>query len=81
MDAGVEGGVEMGADEAAAEKAAGGGRRCSLLGRLLFSWFGGYVAKGKAKALTPDEIPELEEEFRYASERASARVNYDERKG
>ena len=43
-------------------------RRGSLAGRLLFSWFDRYVAKGKAKALTADEIPVLEEEFRYASE-------------
>ena len=39
--------------------------RCSLVGRLLFSWFDGYVAMGRARALTADEIPELEEEFRY----------------
>ena len=57
----------MGEGEAEAE-AAGAARRCSLLGRILFSWFGRYVAKGKAKALTADEIPVLEEEFRYASE-------------
>lgn len=53
----------MGAGEATAAA-----RRCSLLGRLLFSWFDRYVAKGKAKALNADEIPVLEEEFRYASE-------------
>ena len=62
----VDEGVEMGEGEAA--EAAEAGRRCSLLGRILFSWFGRYVAKGKAKALTADEIPGLEEEFRYASE-------------
>ena len=56
----------MGEGEAA--EAAEAARRCSLLGRILFSWFGRYVAKGKAKALTADEIPVLEEEFRYASE-------------
>ena len=57
----VDEGVEMGEGEATA-------RRCSLLGRLFFSWFDRYVAKGKAKALTADDIPVLEEEFRYASE-------------
>ena len=62
----VDEGVEMGEGEAA--ETAEAARRCSLLGRILFSWFGRYVAKGKAKALTADEIPVLEEEFRYASE-------------
>ena len=35
-----------------------------MVGRILFSWFDCYVAKGKANALTADEIPALEEEYR-----------------
>ena len=48
--------------------------RCSLVGRLLFSWFDGYVAMGRARALTADEIPELEEEFRYTRLRIRGRA-------
>ena len=54
----------MGSGEAEASSSSSSGR-CSVVGRLLFSWFDGYVAMGRARALTADEIPELEEEFRY----------------
>jgi hypothetical protein len=38
--------------------------RCSLLGRIFFSWFDVYVESGKTGMLTADEIPALEEEYR-----------------
>ena len=55
---------EMGSGSVA-EESSSSSWRCSVVGRLLFSWFDGYVAMGRARALTADEIPELEEEFRY----------------
>ena len=51
-------------DELQAGEAAAASKRCSFVGRLLFSWFDCYVAKGKDNALTADEIPALEEEYR-----------------
>ena len=38
--------------------------RCSFFGRVLFSWFDHYVARGKSGTLSADEIPQLEDEYR-----------------
>ena len=61
----------MGSSEASSSSSSW---RCSVVGRLLFSWFDGYVAMGRARALTADEIPELEEEFRYMKLRMRGRA-------